>query len=238
MVARLPRRGHRRADGPRRAPLPDLRRPRCRRVPGAGLLGRLHHHLRVLDRNRPRRHPDLGDPLPLPREVAQRHQPRRRGDDGVRGADGRALPADPHRPALEVLLPAALPEPALPLGELQEPAPLGRLRGQHLPDDLGALLHRRPDPRHRDRARSGRRMEEGRLHDRRRRLAGNGQAVEGAQPVGAPPLGHRDAAGALGPLDRVLGLRDVDRARAGTRRSSHPTSWPAPSSAASRWWSW
>ncbi len=37
-----------------------------------GRLGLGHHQLRLLGRHRPRRHADLGDPLPLPPEVAHR----------------------------------------------------------------------------------------------------------------------------------------------------------------------
>ena len=105
--------------------LPDLHRPRHRRLHAPGLLGRVHHDLRVLGRHRARRHADLGDPLPVPRQVAQRHQPQRRGDDGVRGDDGRACSRHPHRPRLEGLLHAALPEPARALAELQVAARCG-----------------------------------------------------------------------------------------------------------------
>ena len=43
-----------------------------------------HHQLRLVDRHRPRRHADLGDPAAVPAEVAHVDQPLRRGDDAVR----------------------------------------------------------------------------------------------------------------------------------------------------------
>jgi hypothetical protein len=47
--------------------------------------------------------------------------------------------------------------------------------------------------------------------------------------------GPRDAARAFRPLDREHGLRDLSAPRAGTRRSSLPSSSRAPSTRASRW---
>ena len=49
--------------------VPDSRGPRRRRLPAAGDVGRVHHHLRVLGRYRPRRHADLGDSLSVPRRI-------------------------------------------------------------------------------------------------------------------------------------------------------------------------
>ena len=67
-----------------------------------GRLGLGHHELRLVDRHRPRRHADLGDPVPVPPEVADVHQPRGRGDDavrrGLRGPSSRcSTPAAPWR---------------------------------------------------------------------------------------------------------------------------------------------
>ena len=106
LLAGLVRRRRRRLD------LPDLQGPRHRRLHAPGVLGRVHRHVRVLGRHRARRHADLGDPLPVPRQVAQRDQPQRRGDDGVRGHDRGAVPRHPPRPHLEVLLHPSVPEPA------------------------------------------------------------------------------------------------------------------------------
>ncbi len=93
--------------GPRRRGglgLPGLRRPRDRRLRAPDLLGRLHRHLRVLGRYRPRRNADLGHPLPVPVEVAKRDQPQRGGDDGLRGPHRRPVPRDPRRADVEVAI--------------------------------------------------------------------------------------------------------------------------------------
>ncbi len=72
------------------------------------------------------------------------------------------------------------------------------------------------------------------------RRAGDGLARLGAAlaPLRdrvAPSRRARDAARRLGPHGRVVRLRRGHRARAGTRRSSRPTSSPARSTPASRW---
>ncbi len=59
--------------------------------------------------------------------------PLHRGDDGVRGHDRRPLPDHSHRPAVDLLLAAAVSEPAVPLAQLQVAADVGRLRHLHLP---------------------------------------------------------------------------------------------------------
>ena len=53
----------------------------------------VHHELRVLGRHRALRHAGLGDPVPVPLALPARGLPHRRGDDGVRRADRRAVPA-------------------------------------------------------------------------------------------------------------------------------------------------
>ena len=58
----------------------------------------------------------------------------RGGDDDLRGADGGPLPADPRRAHVVRVLPAAVPEPALPVAELQVAAGVGRVRDLHVPD--------------------------------------------------------------------------------------------------------
>ena len=215
--------------------LPDLQGPRHRRLLAPGVLGRVHRHLRVLGRHRARRHADLGDPLPVPRQVAQRDQPQRRGDDDLRGLHRAALPRHPRRPHLEGVLHPSVPEPARALGELQEPAAVGHLRDLHLHADVADLLLRRPGAGSRDRARSHHRLAQGALRRARARLAGHVAPVEGAQPHRAAPVRARDAAGALGAQRRVLGLRDVDRAGLARDDLRARTSSPARSSRASRW---
>ena len=142
-----PSRGYSAAAGPgrravpRRAhDLPDPGQGRAgpRRLHPADLLERLHHDLRVLDRHRARRHADLRDPVPVPEPVAHGGVPLHRGDDGVRRHDGGAVPDHPHRAAVDLLLAAAVPEPALALAQLQVAADLGRVRHLH-------LLHRELD---------------------------------------------------------------------------------------------
>ncbi len=49
-----------------------------------GRLGLRHHQLRLVDRHRPRRHADLGDPAAAAPGVAHLDQPLRRGDDALR----------------------------------------------------------------------------------------------------------------------------------------------------------
>ena len=65
-----------------------------------GRLGVRHHQLRLVDRHRPRRHADLGDPAALQAAVAHVDQPLRRGDDDLRGGLRGDLPAVPHRPSV------------------------------------------------------------------------------------------------------------------------------------------
>ena len=65
-----------------------------------GRLGVRHHQLRLVDRHRPRRHADLGDPAAVPAAVAHVDQPLRRGDDALRRRLRGDVPAAPHRPAV------------------------------------------------------------------------------------------------------------------------------------------
>ena len=67
------------------------------------------------------------------------------------------------------------------------------------------------------------------------RLAGHRQPVAALLPGLPLPRRAGDAAGALGALGGVLGLRHVASSPAGTARSSRRTSWPAPSTPASAW---
>src|SRR5262245_20406592 len=102
--------------------LPDPRRAGRRGLPPAGDVGRLHHHLRLLDRYWTRGNADLRHSLSLPRGIPHEHLPRGGGDDGVRGDDGRSLPDPAPGTPLEVLLADSLPELAAHLAESQEPA--------------------------------------------------------------------------------------------------------------------
>ena len=124
--------------------------------------------------------------------------------------------------------------------QFRSAAGLGRVRGQHLLHRLAAVLVHGHDPRPGDAARPRR----NRAGADRLRHAGAGLAQLGpalaALRIGLPAPGRAgDAAGGFGPLGRQLRLRHVASCRAGTRRSSRPTSSPGPSSPASRWcWCW
>src|ERR1051325_6728494 len=111
--------------------------PGPRRLHPAGDVERLHHHLRLLDRHRTRRHAHFGDPVSLPLPLAHRGVPLHRGDDGLRGHDGGALSDHPHRAPVDLLLAPALSQPAVPPAQPQIPAPLGRVRDHHLFHGLG-----------------------------------------------------------------------------------------------------
>ena len=63
-------------------------------------LGLRHRQLRLVDRHRPRRHADLGDPAAVPAEVAHVDQPLRRGDDDLRRHVRGDVPGLPHRPSV------------------------------------------------------------------------------------------------------------------------------------------
>ena len=174
--------------------------------------------------------------LLLQADVADLDQPLRRGDDALRGGVRRHLPAVPHRPAVARVLAAALPEHDERVAAVQEPARLGRVRRLHLRARLVPVLVRRPDSRSRDAARSLA------VEDRPDDLRHPG---DGLARLGAPLASLRDrvpaarraghAAGRLGAHRRQLRLRGERSFPAGTRRSSRPTSSPAPSSPASRW---
>ena len=58
-----------------------------------GHVGLRDRQLRLVDRHRPRRHPDLGDPAAAEAGVADVDQPVRRGDDPLRRGLRRAVPA-------------------------------------------------------------------------------------------------------------------------------------------------
>ena len=99
----------------------------------AGLLGLGHHQLRLVDRYRSRRDPHQRRSVPLPPEVADVDQPVRRGDDDLR----RHLRAPVSRAftsagAWFAYYMFPFPNQMTHLAELQEPARLGLVRGQHL----------------------------------------------------------------------------------------------------------
>ena len=87
--------------------------------------------------------------------MAHLDQPLGGGDDHLRGHVRDDVPGDPRGTRLGRLLDVPDPEPDGHVAQLQEPASLGRLRGQHLRNRLGPVLVRRPDPGPGDDSRSG-----------------------------------------------------------------------------------
>ena len=199
-------------------------------------LGVGHHELRVLGRHRPRRDAHLGDPLPLPAEMAHLDQPLGGGDDHLRGHVRPDVPGDPRGTRLGRLLDVPDPEPDGHVAQLQEPASLGRLRGQHLRNRLGPVLVRRPDPGPGDDARSGEDPHpEVRLRPLRPRMA----------RLRAAMASLRDAPTSFSRPSRrrwssrfIRSSRWISRSPSspdGIRRSSRPTSSRARSSPGSPW---
>ena len=111
---------------------PDVQGHRHRRHPPAGLLGFLHHQLRVLDRHQPLGHPGLGHPARAQRRVAAPADAGGRADDRVRPDDRRPLPAHPPGAVVALLLDDALPQRASALAQLPLAAALGHAGHLHL----------------------------------------------------------------------------------------------------------
>ena len=120
-----------------------------------GDVGLRDRQLRLVDRHRPRRDADLGDPAAAAAGVADLDQPVRRGDDALRRRLRRHVPAPPPGPPLGLLLADAVPEHDGAVAPVAQPAGLGRLRGVDLRHGLAAVLVRRPDPRPGDAPRPG-----------------------------------------------------------------------------------
>jgi hypothetical protein len=85
------------------------RRRRHLRQQPAGVVGDADHQLRLVDRDRPRRHADLGGAAALPPALAHLDQPLRRGDDDLRGRVRGPVPDPAPGPALGLLLAAPYP---------------------------------------------------------------------------------------------------------------------------------
>ena len=88
-------------------------------------VGLRDHQLRLVDRHRPRRDLDLGDPPPAEAAVADVDQSVRGGDDAVRRGLRRDVPAAPHGAPLVLLLDGPVPEHDGALAAVPEPAGLG-----------------------------------------------------------------------------------------------------------------
>ncbi len=215
------------------APVPRGRRLGDRRPGDVGVRDR---QLRLVDRHRPRRYADLGDPAAAQAGLADVDQPVRRGDDPLRRGLRRAVPAVAPGPALGLLLAAAVSQHDGPLAAVAQPAHLGRLRRLDLRHGVAAVLVRRPDPRPGHAEGPG----EEPLGALYLRHPGDGLARLGAAlaslPQGVPAPGRPgDPAGRLGPLGRGPRLHRGASCPAGTRRSSRRSSSPGRSSPASPW---
>ena len=181
-------------------------------------------------------HLHLGGPAAAAPEVAHLDQPLRRGDDAVRGRDGRPLSAPAPRPALVLLLACALSRHDGPVAAMAQPAGVGLLRDRHLPHRLAAVLVPGPDPRPGDAARpraghaaSAPRSAWSRSAGAARRATG--RAIE--PPTCCSPAWRRRSWSRC-----IRWSRSTSRSAtrpATTRRSSRPTSSPARCSRASRW---
>ncbi len=101
-------------------------------------------------------------------------------------------------------------QPALPLAEFQVAAAVGRLRDLDLPDGVGDLPGHRAGARRGGGARPRQRVEEEDLRRAVARLDRRRFAVAALLTCLSLPGGARHAAGAVGALGGVLGLRDVD----------------------------
>ena len=120
-----------------------------------GGLGLRHHELRLLDRHRARRHADFRHPVSLPAELADEHQPRRRGDDDLRRDVRGHFSGDPRRPRVVRLLAGAVSQPDAHLAELPQPAVVGHVRRGHLLHRVAAVLVLGDDSRPGDAPRPG-----------------------------------------------------------------------------------
>ena len=205
-----------------------------------GGLGLRDHQLRVVDRYRSRGNPDLGHPAAAEAIVAQLDQPLRGSHDAVRGGLRRYVPAAPHGPSVAGVLDVPVSQHDGGMATVPQPAGVGRVCGFDLRDDLGGVLVRGPGARFRHHARTG--DPSGDQEDLRHPVAGLarfGAALEALRGLVHSAGRPGDAAGAVGTHGRQLRFCDRQSCRAGTRRSSRPTLWRAPSIPDSPWcWCW
>ena len=146
--------------------------------------------------------------------LAHRGVPRHRGDDGVRRHDGRALPDHPHRPAVDLLLAAARTRTSGTSG----PTSSRRWCGTCSPSARTSRCRRCscifgliPDVAAvRDKATGWRKQVYALLSLNWQGTDNQWRHYSRRLPV---PRRPRDAAGALGALGRVLGLRELADSR-------------------------
>ena len=126
------------ADGRGHLPVSDWRRHLGHRGPGS--VGLRHHQLRLVDRYRPRRHPDLRHSAAAEADLAQLDQPLRRSHDAVRRGLRRHVPAAAHGPSLAGLLDVPLSQQHGRVAAVPQSAGVGRVRGIDVRDHFGGVL--------------------------------------------------------------------------------------------------
>ena len=120
--------------------LPHFDRRRGVGAESSGRLGLGYHELCLLDRYRPRRHPDFRHLVPHPPEVAYFDQPGGRGHDPLCRGLRRHFPGGARRPHLDGLVPCSGAEFERHLAEFPQSVALGRLRGLDLFHGFRAFL--------------------------------------------------------------------------------------------------
>ncbi len=174
--------------------------------------------------------------LLLQAEMADLHQPLRRGHDAVRRGLRRPVPALAHGPAVVLLLAAALPQHDGAVAAVPQPARLGRVRRLHLRHGVAAVLVRRPDPRPRHAPRPRHRLVPAHRCTAFWRWAGAAPPPTGTAtrpPICCWPAWRRRWS--FRSIRWSASTSPSASCPAGTRPSSRPTSWPGPSIPASPW---
>ena len=122
---------------------------RCRSVGTSrlGLLGMGHRQLRLVDRNRPCRNPNLGDSLSLEAEMAHLDQPSGRGHDHLCRHVRGNFPALSHRACLVWMVAPAAAQCQQHLAEFSQSTGVGRVCRIDLFHGLAALLVHGDDSR-------------------------------------------------------------------------------------------
>ena len=113
-------------------------------------MGLCDHQLRLVDRNRPRRHADFRDFASVAAAVAHFDQPVCGSDDAVRRFLRGNISADPHGPSVARLLALSVSRHDEDVAQFPEPAGVGRVCGFDLCDGVAAVLVHRPDSGPRD----------------------------------------------------------------------------------------
>jgi hypothetical protein len=120
----------------------------------SGRMGLRDYQLRLVDRNRPRGHADIGNPVASQARMAHVHQSVRRSDDSFRCSVRRPVPGSALGPAVVRVLADPVPEHDGYLASVSKPSRVGCVRGVHVCDSFIALLVCRVDSRSRHSSRS------------------------------------------------------------------------------------